>query len=71
MVKISMDAAEVVTSEYVIDGKMAGLCLITIVLPNFLFYMELKLNNAFHNGSAVQFDGVHSTLFIFVEIEAK
>jgi len=34
-VKISMDAAEAVTSEFVIKRKTAELCLIAIVLPNF------------------------------------
>lgn len=33
--------------------KTAGLCLIAIVQPNFLVYMELKSNNSFNNCSSV------------------
>lgn len=71
MVKISMYVAEAVTIEYIIDRKTAGLCVIAIFLSNFLVYMELRLNSVLHNGSSIQFDGVYSTLFIFIEIEAE
>lgn len=37
----------------------------------FLVYIELKSNNTLNNCSSVQFDCMHTALFIFVEIKTE
>ena len=51
--------------------KKIAVTVVNIITAAALFDIELKSDDSFHNCSVVQFDGMHTALLIFVEIETE